>query len=131
MNEQLLADIRDSLHDDLASFGFLVQCVKSASNQAEPSHSAVRQILEQLLALGDVCIGETSLANSDYVTFTGWKGESSELVARAFRAVDCASEQDRPFAFWLCLASNVDQFENHESSNGLNPAEQCDEPKSR
>jgi hypothetical protein len=131
MNERLLTDIRDSLHDDLASYGFLLQCVKTALNQDAPRRSDVQLILEQLLALGDICIGEARLANADYVQFTGWKGELSELVERAFRAVDGASEQDKPFAFWLCLASNVDRFENHESSTTSRRAEQCDEPKSR
>jgi len=131
MNERLVTDIRDSLHDDLVSYGFLLQCIKSALNQGSPSRPDVQLTLEQLLALGDVCIGEARLANADYVQFTGWQGESSELVERAFRVVDRASEQDKPFAFWLCLASNVDQFERHESSGLPSTAEQSDEPQSR
>jgi hypothetical protein len=112
MNDQLVAEIRDSLRDDMASYGFLIQCIKTASNRARPSRVQVRQILERILAPGDVCIGKTSLANPNYVTFIGWQGDASELIERAFRAVDSATEQDKPFAFWLCLQSNVDQYEN-------------------
>lgn len=116
MNEQFLDHIRDSLHEDLASFGFLVQCMKAELNGCEPSRAEIQATLGQLLDQGDVCIGKASLANADYVQFTAWQSEPSQLIERAFRAVDGASERDKPFVFWLSLARNVDQFENPESS---------------
>jgi hypothetical protein len=104
-------NILEQLNDDIISHGWLVQCIEQNIDTDEESPLGWKEVLKQLLMLGEVEIGEAKIASPDYVEFIAWKGTVEERIARAIKEVDTASDFDRSFADWICLRENIDRFE--------------------
>ena len=102
-------DIIETLKDDLVSHGFLVQCL-GMREATPPAEEEIKDVLTELLASGEVEIGETK-SLPDYVEFIAWNGSIEDRVNRGIEAVAAADGHDKEFAYWLCLRQNVDRFE--------------------
>jgi hypothetical protein len=103
-------DILESLHEDMASHGWLVQCIKNGGGTFE-LEPRVKELLAELLSSGKVEIGTTELPRPDYLEFVAWRGAVDERISRAMSAVDAVKGHDKDFAYWLCLRENVDRYE--------------------
>jgi hypothetical protein len=102
--------VYELLGDDMVSHGWLAHGIE----QEGQSQGEWKRVLTELLS-GDVEIGTTRLASSDYVEFIAWKGTVEERVARAAESVESLTGPDREFAYWLAFRKNVDRFEVEEA----------------
>ena len=109
-------EIRELLDDDIMSHGFLAQCIEQADGGGAPLQDQLKNTLINLLSSGRVEIGFARLARPDYVEFVAWRGSVDDRVARAFKAVEVASDPDKEFAYWLCLQEKADRFEANPDS---------------
>jgi hypothetical protein len=98
------------LNEDMVSHGWLVQCLEQGGQSPLDWTPVVTELLS-----GDVEIGETRLASSNYVEFIAWRGTIGARVSRAAERVESLADSDREFAYWLALRKNVDHFEEKPS----------------
>jgi hypothetical protein len=103
-------DILESLHDDMASHGWLIQCIKNGGGTFELG-SRVKELLAELLSSGKVEIGELAMPRPGETEFIAWRGTADERISRAMSAVAAVSGHDKEFAYWLCLREHVDRYE--------------------
>ena len=87
------------------------QAITIADEGKSPSKARLMNVLSELLATGNVEIGQTHQAKPDYLEFVAWNGSIEERISRAVEAVDAVESRDADFAYWLCLRENVDRFE--------------------
>lgn len=103
-------DLKEQLEDDLLYHAWIVQCVADYSEDTGvPRHW--EDVLRDMLADG-IEIGDARIARPDYVEFVAWTGSLDERMARAVACVESAPSNDAAFAYWLCLAQNVDRYED-------------------
>jgi hypothetical protein len=103
-------DILESLHEDMASHGWLVQCIKNGGGTFDLG-SRVTELLAELLSSGKVEIGVLVMPRSGETEFIAWRGTVDERIRRALSAVDAVFGHDKDFAYWLCLREKVDRYE--------------------
>lgn len=114
---EIAKTIFDELHSDLIYHAWIVQGV--AGWEVDDYDDAtllprVQDVLRELLLSEDVEVGETSLEIPDHVSFIAWRGTIEERIARAMKAVDSYSGDDKNFAYWLALRKNIDRYEDEE-----------------
>ena len=106
-----ISAILEALESDIVSNGFLVQLIRNAEGDMPPSQERIRQVLIMLLSKGCVEIGNARIAGPDYVEFIAWNGNSHARITRAMNAVSTTNDNEKEFAFWLCMRKNIDRFE--------------------
>lgn len=109
-----ISSILEMLENDIVSYGHLLQAVKSNLKDFGSYDQGIQFVLEELLRPGNVEIGNTVLADRNYVEFIAWKGTVPERIARANETIRNAKVADREFAYWLCFRQNVDRYEGEE-----------------
>ncbi len=103
-------EIIEMMSNDILIHGLLNDYVNSNAGNKD-WESNIKNILDLLLNSGKVQIGSVSCVTSGCVEFVAWNGTTESRVNRAMIAIRDSREQDREFAYWLCLSGNVDRFE--------------------
>lgn len=106
---RLVQLVTEALQSDLVSAGEFGQIIAGAV----PGGSVGSEFISNVLAalLNDVEIGNAVSVDDGYVKFIAWRGSVASRCERAIRQAQAATENDRAFAFWLCLKENVDEYE--------------------
>jgi hypothetical protein len=123
----VLQSVRESLGSDLVSYAELRQICATSIPDDIQLRDAVRSTLKHLLRSG-VEIGNAKARGDDYVAFTAWGGTTEQRIERAFKEVELqAQPADSDFAFWLCLAENIDAREEPiDGAKNQNPQAEQD-----
>jgi len=102
-------EIRLSLESDLVSYNELLFLAKGSVRNVEFT-PLIESVILELLTSG-VEIGQAFLVEK-HVKFVGWRGDINQRISRARAKVEsCPEEENSRWAFWLCLAENVDEYE--------------------
>jgi len=107
-------EILEMLADDMVSHGLVAQCLNQANTDSTSSGLQLAGALEEILATGRVEIGIAKKTALEYVEFVAWKGTVGERIERALDALAKVDASDKEFAYWLCLAENVDRYEGDD-----------------
>jgi hypothetical protein len=109
-----VADVIDAvelaLKDDLVSWAEFRQLIENVLSDTQDVWPHVEKLLG-LLLMADVEIGNAVCCDRPHIKFIAWRGGVENRVERAKIEIERHSEQDRAFAFWLCLRASVDEFE--------------------